>query len=120
MIEFGGTFYYIDLDAYDNLVRKPITNENKYVIDTHRKTYLDAEQNIVSVEIAEQSTERIQELNGTKYDIIRIMLEVVLDGEDDDEMDDSMGSQLGLEKGSFSFKIAFNTLHHYGIIKEKE
>jgi hypothetical protein len=120
MIEFGGTIYYIDLDAYDNLVRKPITEENKYVVDTHRKTYLDDKQNITGVEINEQSTERVQELYGTKYDIIRIMIEVVLDSGDDDEMDDSMGSQLGLENGSFSFKIAFNTLHHYGIIKEKE
>jgi hypothetical protein len=119
MIEFGGITYYIDLDAYDKLIKKPLKDEDKYVIDTHRKTYLDGEQNIVSVEINEQSSERIQEVNAGKYDIVRTMIDVVLDIEADD-LDDTMGAERGLEKGVLSFKLAFNTLYHYGILKEKE
>ena len=51
---------------------------------------------------------------------MRTMIEVVLDVTDSDEIDDTMGAERGLEKASLSFKIAFNTLYEYGIIKEKE
>jgi hypothetical protein len=119
MIEFGGISYYIDLDAYDKLIKKPIKEEDKYIIETHRKTYLDGEANVNSIEINEQSSERIGEVYAAKYDIVRTMIEVVLDIESDD-LDDTMGAERGLEKSSLSFKIAFNTLYNYGILKEKE
>jgi hypothetical protein len=119
MVEFGGIIYYIDLDAYDKLIRKPLKKDDKYVIETHRKTYLDGEGKVVSIELNEQSTERIGEVNAAKYDIVRTMIDVILDIEADD-LDDTMGAERGLEKGALSFKVAFNTLYHYGILKEKE
>jgi hypothetical protein len=44
------------------------------------------------------------------------MLDVVLDVTE--EIDETLGAEMGLEKSSLSFKIAFNTLYEYGIIKE--
>jgi hypothetical protein len=61
-------------------------------------------------------TERIREVNAAKYDILRTMLDVVLDVTE--EIDETLGAEMGLEKSSLSFKIAFNTLYEYGIIKE--
>jgi len=50
--------------------------------------------------------------------VIRTMIEVILDYED--ESDASLGSERALEKTPLSYKLAFNTLYNYGIIKEKE
>ena len=118
MIEFGGIFYYIDIDALEKII-SPELQPTK-LVETHTKTYLDENGKIVSVEVNENSSERIREVNAAKYDLVRTMIEVILDVVDSDEIDDTMGAERGLGKASFSFKLAFNTLHQYGILKEKE
>jgi hypothetical protein len=118
MIEFGGLMYYIDIDALEKII-SPELDPSK-LVETHTKTYLDVNGNIHSVEVNESSTERVREVNAAKYDLVRTMIEVILDVVDSDEIDDTMGAERGLEKASFSFKIAFNTLYQYGILKEKE
>lgn len=117
MIEFGGIMYYIDIDALEKVISPAL--EPTKLVETHTKTYLDEKGKIVSVEVNETSTERVREVNAAKYDLIRTMIEVILDGAED-EIDDTMGAERGLEKASLSFKIAFNTLYENEIIKEKE
>lgn len=117
MIEFGGIMYYLDIDALEKVISPAL--EPTKLVETHTKTYLDEKGKIISVEVNESSTERVREVNAAKYDLMRTMIEVVLDVTDD-EIDDTMGAERGLEKASLSFKIAFNTLYEYGIIKEKE
>jgi len=118
MIEFGGIMYYIDIDALEKVISPELPTGK--LVETHTKTYLDEKGKIISVEVNETSTERVREVNAAKYDLMRTMIEVILDVTDTDEIDDTMGAERGLEKGSLSFKIAFNTLYEYGIIKEKE
>lgn len=117
MIEFGGIMYYIDIDALEKVISPAL--EPTKLVETHTKTYLDENGKIISVEVNETSTERVREVNAAKYDLIRTMIEVVLDNSEDD-IDDTMGAERGLDKASLSFKIAFNTLYEYEIIKEKE
>jgi len=116
MIEFGGTLYFIDLDALEKVISMELL-ESK-LVETQTKTTLDEKGKIVSVEINEHSSERVKEISPAKYDIIRTMLDVVLDITEDD-IDDTLGAERGLEKTSLSFKIAFNTLIEYGVLKEK-
>lgn len=118
MIEFGGVIYSIDIDALEAII-SPALDPSK-LVEIHKKTYLDEKGDIISVEVNEIFTERIREVNAAKYDLLRTMIEVILDVTDSDEIDDTLGADRGLEKGSLSFKIAFNTLYDYGIIKEKE
>jgi hypothetical protein len=118
MIEFGGIFYYIDIDELEKIISPEL--EPTKLVQTNTKTYLDEKGKIHSVEINETSSERVREVNAAKYDLVRTMLEVILDVVDSDEIDDTMGAERGLEKASFSFKLAFNTLFQYGILKEKE
>ena len=47
-----------------------------------------------------------------------MMIETLIDY--DDESDTSMGAERALDKTPLSYKLAFNTLYHYGILKEKE
>jgi len=118
MIEFGGRIYCIDVEAFDSLI-SPELDGNKRV-ETHKKTYLDGEGKVISVEINEIISEKVREVNAAKYDLFRTMIDVVLDDSGEDELDDTLGADRGLEKTSLSFKIAFNTLYDNGILIEKE
>lgn len=118
MIQFGENTYYIDIDVLESVI-SPELHPSK-LVETQTKTYLDENGKIISVEVNEHSTERIREVNAAKYDLIRTMIEVVLDVTDSDEIDATLGAERGLEKASLSFKLAFNTLYEYGILKEKE
>lgn len=117
MIQFGENTYYIDIDVLESVI-SPELHPSK-LVETQTKTYLDEKGKIISVEVNEHSTERVREVNAAKYDLIRTMIEVVLDVTDD-EIDETLGAERGLEKASLSFKIAFNTLYEYGILKEKQ
>ena len=50
--------------------------------------------------------------------MIRELIDVVLSHDEDG--DTSLGAERVLSQTPLSFKIAFNTLYEYGIIKEKE
>jgi hypothetical protein len=51
--------------------------------------------------------------------MIRLMMEILMDGTEETD-DDTLGADRALEKTSLSYKIAFNTLYNYGILKEQE
>lgn len=54
-------------------------------------------------------------INGPKYEIFRLLLEVILSNEE--EMDNKMGYK-SLDNSGFPFKLAFNTLIEHKILKE--
>ena len=54
-------------------------------------------------------------INAPKYEIFRIMLEVILTSQE--EMDNKMGYK-SLDNSGFPFKLAFNTLIEHKILKE--
>ena len=58
-------------------------------------------------------------MNGPKYDILRTAIEIIMNGTEVDT-DDTLGAERALSKQDFTFKISFNTLLNYGIIKRKD
>ena len=52
----------------------------------------------------------------SKYELLREMIQIVLSG---DEVDDKLGI-MGLNSLPVSFKLSYNTLIHYDILKEVE
>lgn len=118
MIEFGGIFYYIDLTAFEKTISPIGIKSTDKVIMTETKVTKDKDGAIISEEVVEMSNDRGKEIDGPKYDVLRLMLETVIDY--DEETDDSLGAERGLSKTPLSFKLAFNTLYNYGILKEKE
>lgn len=113
MIEFGNVFYALDLDAYEQTIRIKDSDPTESVT----KTYYDEDGKIVSKEVLETRKEKTLEVDSTKYELVRALLEVVLDDVDDDA-DDSLGSDRILSKRPLSYRIAFNTLLAYGILRE--
>lgn len=119
MIEFGGIYYYLDLDALDKAITSK-ANDPKDLVTLFEKKQIISEDGKTSVETKETSSVRGKELDGHKYELIRFMLETIIDNDDDIDSDASLGVDRALEKAKLSYKIAFNTLYNYGILKEKE
>jgi hypothetical protein len=119
MIEFGGTIYYIDISAFDKVITPVGFKPTDTITSTETKITKDGSGDIITIEEFSTSSLRGKEIDAAKFEVIRTMLDVVLDY-GDDESDTSLGSERALEKTPLSFKIAFNTLINYGIIKEKE
>lgn len=118
MIEFGGNYYYIDFDALDESVCSNDAWKAREVTDVEVTTIKDAKGNIINTEEVKKTYYKGKEIDGSKYDIIRLCIEVLVDY--DEEMDDTLGSERSLTKTPLSYKIAFNTLLNEGILKEKE
>jgi hypothetical protein len=119
MIEFGGIYYYIDINAFDKAVTSP-NKTNKEDKQTETKTVTDDKGNVIGTEINTISREKDKEIETAKYDVLRLMLEVLIEHGNDEDNDTTLGADRALEKNSLSYKIAFNTLYNYGILKEKE
>jgi hypothetical protein len=115
MLDFGGSIYYIDIDNFVDLVKLTNENENK-IIDTVEKILIDTDDNIISKEKLLTSRERDVMINQIKYEMLRDMLDIVLDQVD--EVDEDLGVERALKKSTISYKIAFNTLINYKILVE--
>jgi hypothetical protein len=118
MIKIGKIIYYIDLSAIEKAIGGD-KDEFKAGVETNTETiqFLDENGKITSTQIITRVLNKPREIDVTKYDQINSMLQVLM-GPPDEEMDESMGAQKGFEKQSTPFKLAFNTLTFYGIIKE--
>lgn len=117
MIEFGGTLYHIDLEAYGETIKLNNNDPKELVIESVTKTTTNEKGELVSTELLETKRERGTDIDSTKYELVRILIDVLMDdvGEDDD---DTLGVDRALEKRPLSYRIAFNTLMEYGILKE--
>jgi hypothetical protein len=118
MIEFGGSYYYIDFDALDKVVCSDKAWKAGKVTDVEIRTVSDEKGKKTGEERVEKTYYKGKEIDGAKYDLIRLFIEVLIDY--DDDVDDTLGTDRALGKTPLSYKIAFNTLLKEGILKEKE
>ena len=118
MIEFGGILYFLDVEALEDSITLKGNNPKELITDTTTTTYYDADGKATHSEKIETSTERGREIDATKYDILRMCVEVLIDY--NEESDDTLGADRALEKTPLAYKLAFNTLLSYGILKETE
>jgi hypothetical protein len=120
MIEFGGVFYYINVDALDKALEPKGYKPTDKIETTYLKTYYNEEGQVISKEETIELTTRGKEIDGPKYEVFKLMIDTLLDFIDDDEEDITLGSERALSKKPLSYQLAFNTLYNYGILKEKE
>lgn len=113
MLDFGGTTYYFDVDKFTSIIRMDHPNGNE-IIESVTKEIKDNEGNTITSEIITTKKERELYIQQTMYELLREMIDIVLN--DGDDMDAELGSERALDKMTISYKIAFNTLIHYGIL----
>lgn len=117
MIEFGGIIYQLDLDAFDDAIKIKGEDPKDIISEKVLKTFSDENNKITGSELLETFRERGVDIDTTKYEILRMLIDVIMD-DMDDEPDDTLGTERALNKKPLSYRIAFNTLKHYNILKE--
>jgi hypothetical protein len=118
MLEIGGIYYMVDLTAMDELLSIEESKGQKEGVEKEVKEIYDDKGELVGKDVTIRTYDRGKEINGPKYDMIRMFFEVVLTY--NEELDNELGIDIALGKTSLPFKLAFNTLLEYGIIKEIE
>lgn len=118
MLEIGGVYYMVDLNAIDKILTEDDTLQSKPVEEKEIKTVYDEKGEKVGTEETIREYMKGKEIDGSKYEMIRMFFEVVLMY--NEELDDDLGIDRALAKTSLPFKLAFNTLLEYGIIREIE
>lgn len=119
MINVYGGLYYIDFDELDEFL---LVKSNEYPngIKTTKETVKRYDVNNLVYNTEEIEKEHIvhKEINGVKYDLIsRFVEDLSLSSDEMGETDPKLGSR-NLEKASNRFKLAFNTLVYYNILKK--
>ena len=104
--------YYIDVDRLFNIIVEKNLRPTKEVIS---EISYDEDGNEVKEEITKTLYPSI-EVNAPKYELLSTMIEVVMNQGPDDS-DATLGFEHALEESDFAFKLAYNTLLHYEILK---
>lgn len=114
--DIGGTIFKIDLDAFNNALATKETSDKKIEVETF--STFDSDGKLIGFTVKNVELERGIEIDGPKYDLLRMCLEIIFTYSED--VDDAMGVNKALESTTIPFKIAFNTLISYGILTEVE
>lgn len=97
MLELLGENYYVDFTELEDIINIP-------------KPSINAEKDENGLPVEEEG----QHISIVKYETIKMMLEVILT--ENEEMDENLGIH-NSKNLSLPFKLAFNTLLRYNIIK---
>lgn len=119
MIKIFNKLYYIDFTEISNLIageEEFKTGEQKEM-ETVKHFDRDGKSGKpMSTEITERVFRKERQYDVAKYEVLSLMIQVVMNNQE--EIDDMMGIDNALKNQSFPFKLAFNTLLFYKIIKE--
>lgn len=118
MISFDGVNYYIDLAAIDELIGAEESLQAKEVSDHEIKVFRDADGKITGSEEFTRTYMKSKEVDGAKYETINFMLQIVMS--EAEPMDDTLGSERAFNSMPFNYKMAFNTLKKFGVIKAED
>ena len=116
VLEFGGVAYYLDFDGLQNILKSDPDLEQREVTETETTTtYIQG--GVEKTEITERTYYKGREIDLSRYETYRAMLEILLNYTSEDD-DGTLGVERALYNAPLPFKIAFNTLVKYGILKE--
>ena len=115
MIDIFGEIYYIDFDVIDKFLGWDPKLKAGQIIDTRTIVLKNEDGKIISTEITETKTDKPKEINGVRWELIRDFIGDLGDITTD-EVDDSIGGDKPSHT-SLGFRLAFNTLRAYGILK---
>ena len=121
LIKIGSETYIMDFKAIDNLIAggdefKPSKEEEtettyNYVIGENGR---DGEK-LISKRVVVKEYNKGKEIDVSKYETLRLLVDIVMNH--NEEIDESLGVERAMRKMPIPFKIAFNTLKYYQILK---
>ena len=116
ILEFGGVAYYLDFDGIENILKSDSILESGEIDETETtNTYIQG--GLQKTEVTVRKYHKGKEIDISRYETYRTLIEILLTYHNDGD-DDSLGVERGLRGSPLPFKIAFNTLVKYGVLKE--
>jgi len=119
MLTIGDAYFYFDLKRIDELVGAEDSLKAKEMVETEVIEKFNAAGELVESNKVTKTYMKGKEIDGSKYDTIRFMMDILI-SYSDDEADDTLGFDHMMNKAPMSFKLAFNTLKKEGILREIE
>lgn len=118
LIKIGNDAFIIDIEAMNNIITEQKVNNESYsnveiekeTINTYSPTEFIEKKEIV------REKDKGREIDISKYETIRTMIDTIMGYFE--EIDDSLGADRALRQAPIPFKIAFNTLLNYKILKK--
>lgn len=116
MIKLFGGYYYIDFDELDKFLSLSQNPDSKEKNDITKTVVFEKIDGTLTKEV-ETTQEHLshKEINGVKFELIRNFINDI--GDEPDEGDEMLGFKQS-NKASIRFKLAFNTLTLYNILKK--
>tara|TARA_R110000772_G_scaffold17946_1_gene49804 strand:- start:48462 stop:48821 length:360 start_codon:yes stop_codon:yes gene_type:complete len=115
-LEVGNKTFVIDFDKIENILVLDKDYSGKVTTSSEISEDFDKGGNLIGKTVKTYITPHNKEYDSSKYDILRLMFEVLLT--DDRVYDDTLGFDRAMQESPISTKISFNTLIGYGILKE--
>jgi hypothetical protein len=115
MIKIGNKIFYIDFNAIRGIVN--IDNSGEKHIETESTTIFNESMVAINTTTTTKEYPKQDEIDVIKWDLIKVMIDVVINVSNDDT-DETLGADKMLKEQPIPFKVAFNTLKFYGIVKE--
>ena len=111
MFDIFDETYYIDFAIIDAFLGLDPNDEDENIIETQKTEVFNEEGKLLSTTMIETATHKPKEINGIRFELIRGFIDdisnVVLEN----------GELTDIREMSIAFKLAFNTLTAYGILK---
>lgn len=118
MLKLFGDLYYIDFEVLDSFLEIEGTDYDNNILTTKHitRTIKNGDEEI---EITEDENYKPKEVNGVRFEIIRNFIEdLALSSESTNEDYDEMLGSKNLQKMPTRFKLAYNTLLFYNILRK--
>ena len=116
MIELFGELYYIDFSELDKFLVLDKKGNGKIKTKTVVET-ANEDGNVTTTKTTTQEHIAHKEIDGVRFELVR---NFIADIGDEGHEEDTKLSDSSLEKTSVRFKLAFNTLLAYGLLKKMD
>lgn len=115
MIDIFGEDYYINFETLDEFLISDSSFEAGENESIEISEQFDAKGNLIGSSTSTMTSDKVKEINGVRYDIIRSFISDLTMEAENEDYDYTLGSN-NLQKTSIRFKLAYNTLTKYGIL----
>lgn len=123
LIKIGGEAFIIDLKAMDDIIashedlNRPLIGEEIELKYTYENPDTNNEK-LISKEKIVRQYDKGKEIDVSKYETLKMLIDIVMSY--NEEIDDTLGMNRVMMQMPIPFKIAFNTLLYYQVLKKIE
>jgi len=124
LIKIGGDNFILDFKAMNELISetgdidKSMTGqeiETKYIYESLDDTGIEK---LTSRHVTVREYDKGKEIDVSKYETLRMIIDIVM--AQNEGIDDTLGVERAMKTMPISFKIAFNTLLYYKVLRKIE